>query len=181
MAQQESGIQAIGQDADTGFSTKDTGRRVRFKGVMFMTKVMFSIFLLVFCSSAFGADIPEKVFVETAKKYMEAFNAVDFAKVRTLWSPELLEQVAEEKKEPKEEFEQLVQLVMQHLGKMTKIELAELDPPDGAFFTAYFERGKAELFFVLNEKYLATEINLRVIGHSDCSEEEEPQAKDASD
>ncbi|MCI0414470.1 hypothetical protein L0222_16965 [bacterium] len=147
-----------------------------------MKKFGLFLVLIFLCSSTQAVDIKECVFVEIANRYKEAFNGIDFKKVQTLWSPELMEKLeGETEDEKKVEFERKVSLVMEHLGKMTKVELAELDPPDGAFFTAHFERGTAELFFVLNEKHQATEISLRVTGHSSCSEEDPPEPEDQSD
>ncbi len=148
-----------------------------------MRKFIIFIFLIVTGSTGHTVEIPESVFVDIANQYKEAFNAIDYKKVQSLWSPQLLEKFGEGKtdKEKQKEYERQVQLVMQHLGKMIKVELVELDPPDGAFFNAHFERGTAELFFVLNEGKQATEISLRVIGHSGCSEEHSPNGENAAD
>ena len=126
---------------------------------------------------AAGEEIGEQAFVEVANQIVKALNEADVGSFRAVLADEYYESsLAEEGKTAEEwaaELTRGTQQMLELMGKVKKVELAELDPPDGAFFTLHHERGSSELFIVLDESHRATELNLRPVEHPEVEHPEE--------
>lgn len=126
---------------------------------------------------AAGAEIDEQAFVEVANQIAKALNKVDVESFRAVMTDEYFESsLAEEGKTPEEwaaDQERGTQQMLELMGKVERVELAELDPPDGAFFTLHHEHGSSELFLVLDESHRVTEVMLRPVEHPEVEHPEE--------
>ena len=124
---------------------------------------------------ASALEISEEAFVEVAEQITNALNEVDLESFREVLSEAYLEKSSQEEgKTPEEwasDWTRGVEQALAFLGKVETVELAELDPPDGAFFTLGHEKGSSELFLVLDENHRVAEMNLRPVEHPEEGEE----------
>jgi len=149
---------------------------------MKVARLVLGLFLIA--GIAHSKDIKKEDLVKKANEWVAAIDALDYKTYQSLKSDELLkkEREAEGDEHPKEEksdrtdeenWKAEIEEIMEVMGKFQKVELLELDPPDGAFFRVHMEHGSGELFLVLNDKGEITEENMRILEHPEQSEHPE--------
>ncbi|MCZ6508890.1 MAG: hypothetical protein O7A04_12705 [Acidobacteria bacterium] len=126
---------------------------------------------------AAAVDMGEEPFIKVANQIAKALNELDAASIRAVLADEYFQQSLEEEGKTADEWiaemNQGAEQMLGLMGKVEKVELAELDPPDAAFITLQHERGSAELFLVLDESHRVIEINLRPVEHPEMEHPEE--------
>ncbi len=122
-------------------------------------------------------ELGEQAFVEVANQIATAMNELDMESFRSAMADSYFEKsLAEEGKTADQwanDWNRGLQQLLDLMGKIEKIELAELDPPDGAFFTFQHEKGTTEMFIVLDANHEITELNLRPVEHPEGEEHPE--------
>ena len=121
-------------------------------------------------------DIGEQAFLEVGNRIAESLNELNAESLRAVLDDEYFQESLEEEGKTADEWlaemNQGAQQMLDMMGRVEAVELAELDPPDGAFLTLRHERGSSELLMVLDESHRITEINLRPIEHPEMEHPE---------